>query len=89
MTEEELIDILKSEDIKTNWTGDNALQGLLIIAKYIDQKKRDLICGAGHDIIYSVDVDEIIKAGITKEDAIELRKLNWMTQDDYYLACFV
>ena len=36
-----------------------------------------------------IDEDQYIQAGITEEDAIELRKENWMVEEDSYLACFV
>jgi hypothetical protein len=62
-----------------------ALAGLKIIAKYLPAAGVE---GADHDVIYSVDVNEIVKAGITEEDAIQLRQLNWMI-DDGYLAKFV
>jgi len=65
---------------------DNTLLGLNLINKYLPED--DVLTGADHDIIYSVGVDQLLEAGLTKEDAIELRNLNWMTQDDY-LACFV
>lgn len=68
------------------WEGDNALQGLKIIEKYLPGEG---IRGADHDIIHSVDVDELIEAGITKEDVLELCRLNWMIEGDSYLACFV
>ena len=62
------------------------MQGLLIIQKYTPNKG---IEGADHDIIYSVDIDELIAAEITEEDAIKLRSLNWMVSDNSYMACFV
>lgn len=65
--------------------GCNALKGLLIIQKYIPDAG---VSGADHDIIYSVSCDELIKEGITEDDVVELRKLNWMIHDDY-MACFV
>lgn len=75
---------------ETKWEGDNAFQGLQIIAKYMDPKKHNLICGADHDIIFSVYVKEIVEAGITEEDATALQKLNWSLSDDEdYLTCFV
>lgn len=37
-----------------------------------------------------ISVDKIINAGITKEDAIKLRNLNWgIDYDSDYLKCFV
>jgi hypothetical protein len=65
---------------------DNAFLGLQIIRKYCPTKG---IQGADHDVIYSVGVDELIEAGITEEDAHNLRNLNWMIEDGEILACFV
>ena len=76
------------DNTKSKWDGDNAFQGLLILRKYI--KYHDVICGAEHDEIYSVDVDEILEAGITEEDATDLAKLNWHIDSECHcLACFV
>jgi cell division GTPase FtsZ len=84
MTREELEEIFEDED--TSWEGDNAFQGLQILSKYTDE----LIVGANHDIIYSADVDKVLEAGLTKEDAMKLRKLNWMIEENGdYFACFV
>lgn len=77
------------DDEHSEWVGDNAIQGLAIIAKYINTSENDIICGADHDILYSVDVDVVIEAGITEEDATALRNLNWHIEDGEYLACFV
>jgi len=88
MNREEFEKVFDNED--TNWDGDNTFQGLVIIAKYIDIKENDIIAGVEHDILYSVDVDDIVDNGITLEDAIKLRKLNWMIEEDFdCLACFV
>jgi len=83
MTKERLIEIFKKTE--SNWNGDNAYKGLQILAKYTDK----LIQGAEHDIIYSEDIDVLIENGLTENDAINLRKLNWMIEDGCYLACFV
>lgn len=83
MKQERLQQIFDETDAK--WQGDNAWKGLQILSKYSDS----LIEGAGHDIIYSVDVDKIVDK-ITEEDAISLRKLNWMIdEDNECFACFV
>jgi len=88
MTNEEFEAVFKSEE--TDWKGDNAFKGLQIIAKYIDIDHNNIIGAAGHDIIYSSDIDEIVEAGITEEDAIALRKLNWMIDSECdCLACFI
>lgn len=83
MTEDRMISIFESES--GEWNGDNAYQGLQIIAKYTDY----LIQGADHDIIYSANIGILIEAGITEEDCLKLRRLNWMIEDNSYLACFV
>lgn len=88
MTEERFREIMNDDDIKTEFPiEDNALAGLNIIAKYLPLEG---ICGADHDVIYSVDVDEIVNAGITEEDALTLRIINWHIDEDCdCLACFV
>jgi hypothetical protein len=86
MTSEQFQEIFDST--QSEWEGDNAFQGLLIIAKYIDPAKTDIIIGAEHDEIFSVDIDKLIDAGITEEDVLALAKLNWGHQDGY-LMCFV
>ena len=68
------------------WEGDNAMQGLKIIEKYAPNH---CVQGAGYDVLYSADVDELIDGGITRYDADELRRLNWMIEDGTFLACFV
>ncbi len=83
MTEERFIELMDGDS--GNWEGDNAYQGLQIIAKYTD----NLIQGAGHDVIWSENISVLIEKGITEEDVKALRKLNWMLEDDSYLACFV
>jgi hypothetical protein len=85
MNREKFIEIMLDEDIKVSWEGCNVFLGLEIIRKYLPKSG---IEGASHDIVYSVDIDEIIEAGITEEDVRKLRSLNWLTEDEY-LACFV
>lgn len=79
---EELLDQDYNSDLKGDWV----FEGMKILDKYLPNQ--NLIEGADHDIIYSVDIDELIEAGITKEDVIMLGKFNWHTQDGY-LAHFV
>lgn len=86
MTFKEFNKIL-NQDNTGDYSGDNALQGLNIIAKYF-KNDEDILTGADHDIIYSVSVDDLIKAKVTEEDARALRWLNWMIEDEY-LACYV
>jgi hypothetical protein len=82
-TREQVEEIFENDE--TSWDGDNCFQGMQIIAKYTD----NVVCGADHDIVYSADLDDLIEAGLTIEDANELRKLNWMLEDNDYLSCFV
>lgn len=80
--------IMSDDDIggsKISDFGCNAAKGLDIIRKYIPNRG---ISGADHDVIYSVTMVDLVNAGISKNDAIFLRELNWMIEDDR-LACFV
>ena len=83
MTEERFIELMEVNSGK--WEGDNAYEGLTIIKKYTD----NLIQGAGHDVIWSENISILIEKGITEDDVKELRRLNWMVEDNIYLACFV
>ena len=85
ITEEEFLEIFENED--TEWEGDNALQGLNIIAKYMGNKT--VLNGATHDMIHSVSIDDLIDNGITREDTNKLRMLSWMIEEQDYLSCFV
>ena len=86
MTYEEFEDIMRGDDDLMNFDDENAFVGLQIIRKYLPKAG---IEGADHDVIYSASVKKLFEAGITKEDAIELRRLNWMIEDGEYLASFV
>jgi len=89
MTRERFEEIMKDDDIGGKLLcepGCNVVKGLLIIQKYLPNIG---IVGAEHDVVYSALISHIVKAGITEEDAIYLRKQNWMIDDDDYLACFV
>jgi len=83
MTRERLTEIFEETDNK--WEGDNAFQGLQILSKYTTK----LISGADHNIIYSVDIDEIVE-DMTEEDAIALAELNWsINPDNECFSCYV
>lgn len=89
MTEEEFVKIMEDEDIDVDIRGPcNACAGLDIIRKYVPQKGIEY---AAHDVIGSVYISNIVEAGITEEDAIKLRSLNWMIDEvcGESLACFV
>jgi len=86
MTEKEFLKIME-QDSGLKCDDDNAVLGLLLIRKYIPKAG---IEGAEHDMICSVCVDDLVKAGITKEDVLKLRnELNWMVEQEEYLACCV
>ena len=70
----------------SDWSGDNAMQGLLILQKYADG---DVILGAEHDKIYSISPEEAINNGLTEEDAIALFKLNWGINEYEDFYCYV
>jgi len=73
--------------IERDWTGDNAMQGLMIIAKHVDYKNKKIICGAGHDEMYSVGIEDM--PNITEDEVMELVRLNWCLDEDNYLSCYV
>ncbi len=85
MTEERFIQIMDGDSHLLDYKKDNALLGLIIISKYLPNSG---VSAAEHDIIYGCGVTELLEAGITTEDAIELRNLNWMI-DCECLANFV
>ncbi len=81
VTEEEFLEFLDQEtdrDIK----GDKIYQGLKIMEKYIDPEKHDLIGHSEHDHIWFVDIKDLVKGGITKEDVIQLGELGFMEDED-------
>ena len=82
MTLERLEEIF--EETQSKWEGDNAFQGLQILAKYTE---KNVIGAAEHDIIYSINAEDIIET-LSEEDAIKLAMLNWMLEDEYF-ACYV
>lgn len=86
----EIYEIFEDESIKSEWTGDNAYQGLNIIAKYFDTTKVEIITFASHDDLWSVSLDDAIHASITREDVIKLRKLNWsVDRENDCFHCYI
>lgn len=63
----------------------NDFLGIQFIRKYIPTAG---VCSAEHDIIYCVTTDDLVEAGVTKEDALQLFNLNWIIEGGY-LACYV
>ncbi len=80
----------EDSDIQSDWKGDNAFQGLQILAKYMNPLLENLITGADHDVMYGADVYLLIEKGITEEDVVKLAKLNWSFDDEAEsFNCFV
>ena len=75
MTQQEFEKIFE-ETVRVNQTN-GFFKGLQIIYKYIKDRK-DIITGAEHDVVYSVDVDDLLNEDIRIEDTIELAKLGWL-----------
>lgn len=78
MTEEEFVQIMESEQPDSDSKSD-IFDGLVIMRKYLPNAN---IAAAEHDEVYGPDIDDLVKAGITEEDAKALRSLNWMIDDD-------
>ncbi len=77
--------IFDNDDYKPYPQKDRIFAGLEIIKKYLPDED---IGAAEHDIVYAADCDELIKAGITEEDAIMLEVLGWHIEEES-LAHFV
>ena len=87
MTIKRFNEIMNGDSHLEKYKKDNALLGLNIIAKYLPLSGVEY---AEHDEIWACGVEELLKAGLTEEDATELRNLNWMIDNDTNaLACFV
>jgi hypothetical protein len=88
MTEKRFRELMAGDSALQEYEQDTALLGLNLIAKYMPDKI--IVNGAEHDIILAVTIADIIAAGITEEDTIELRRMNWMIDESGYgLAVFV
>lgn len=85
MNRERFEEIMDGESDLSKFDKCTALLGLNLIAKYLPKSG---IGGASHDEIYACGVDELLEAGLTEEDAIVLRDMNWMIDEDS-LAKFV
>lgn len=88
MTEERFIEIFEPEDYtpcKVS-TRDKAYKGLQIIAKYMDPDKHYIIVACEHDMLYSVQMEELIESGITEEDVMLLENLGWQFENETQLA---
>ena len=79
MERERLEQIIENTESEYTKGIDNAYMGLAILAKYSPY----VLQAAEHDIIYSVDVDDIIDK-LTEEDAVQLAKHGWHIEDDCF-----
>jgi hypothetical protein len=81
MNYDQVEEIFQDESIKRDLPF-SVFLGLEILRKYIPNAD---IAAAAHDIIYcSVDVEQACNAGITKEDIINLRRMNWIIDEDCF-----
>lgn len=80
MTEERFKELMEKDS--KGITGDRAFKGLLVIAKYIDMHKKQVITHAEHDKIYSVSVQEIINTDITEDDVEKISAVGWFIDND-------
>ena len=55
--------------------GDSIFQGLEILARYAGGKR--VIQAAEHDEIYSLRIEDVLEAGLTRGDAVDLRDFGW------------
>ncbi|GGG61358.1 hypothetical protein [Hymenobacter glacieicola] len=81
MTLQELEEIFEQEPTMPSGI-DRTFEGLKILSKYTDE----VVGAPAHDIIYSIDVDTALEAGLTKEEAVLLRQYNWGISEEY--DCF-
>ena len=79
LTITELENIMSEDYEFKNSDACKILKGLNIIKKYLPNSGLE---ASGHDEIWACDVEELVKSGITKEDAILLRGLDWRIDED-------
>jgi uncharacterized protein related to proFAR isomerase len=76
----EIIYKIMSADMPLDESQDRIWDGLQILVKYT----HPVIVAAGHDTIYSADIDVLVEAGITIDDCEKLRRLNWFIKDECF-----
>ncbi len=95
MNREEFLDILdkyqssKFDDITNKLSNRRDLHAFILIDKLVSNPQKTWIIEcADHDIIYlSTSIEELCKAGITKEQVIELSACG-VEEDNHYLVMF-
>jgi hypothetical protein len=81
MNPKEIEEIFEDENIKQDLLF-SVFLGLEILRKYVPNAD---ITAATHDKVYcNVDVEQACNAEITKEDIINLRRMNWMIDEDCF-----
>lgn len=72
-------EIMEGDSHQSDYDRCAALLGLNLIAKYLPDSG---IWAAYHDQIFACSVDELLGAGLTEEDAMELRNMGWFVDKD-------
>lgn len=60
------------------------MSGLLILKKY--SSGWDTVQAVRRDILISIPVEMAIENGITEEDVVLLRKMNWMIEEESFAS---
>jgi hypothetical protein len=81
MTLDELEIIMDGKTDLSSYKDSTVFLGLLIIRKYLP--KAGISC-AEHDIVYCCGAEELVEAGLTEDDAIELRNMCWMISEESF-----
>ena len=79
MTVDELEKIMNEEYDCEPTKKNEILAGLNIMVKYLPET--GIIC-AQHDEVWSASIEDLLDAGLTEDDAIQLRKLGWRIDCD-------
>lgn len=80
MTIQEFFETMADESI-SSYEGDGIYLGLVVMSRYIDPLKHPLVLSSGHDEICSVDAIDLVNAGITEKEVLELKKYGWEIVD--------
>lgn len=76
MTEKEVIDIL-NDDIEVDHSDDDhVFLGLQLIHSLVP-KSRVINMTSGQGMLWSVEIKELVSAGITEDQVVQLCKWNW------------
>lgn len=88
MTPAENFKDIMEQDYETDYDrkGCDVFDGLAIMRQYVNN---DLIVAADHDIVYSVEIQELIDGGINLGDVVQLGKLGWHVSEFDTLAHYV